>query len=174
MEPVALCTLALKIALAILGVVMVLLPTFFLRNYHKKEYVVAVPGFLVLACGLLESNPLSSIELRPRFLLFTIFIAIFIMIYNFILYFEKVAELSPEHKELAHRRYLEYSRTVFWGVIFILVGFIALEIQIGFYQMLDAKTTLSELIPLLIVFLGGSILVFLAFNAKLRDIERLK
>lgn len=95
------------------------------------------------------------------------------MLYNFILYFEDVAEISPKHKELAHRRYLEYSRTVFWGIIFILIGFIALEIQIGFYQMLDAKTTLSELIPLLIAFLGGSILVFSAFNAKLRDIERL-
>lgn len=140
-----------------------------------KEWLIVFTMTLAWPTLLFLAWFAASLSLRYVFSAF--FVAFFVGVFNFVLYFEKLSSQDKPRCELAHERYLEYARISAWAVLFALVAYVAWELQaLGPGRPAPDSgwpVGVLGLLQLVCVFGAGGLLVFWAFHRKLCQIEEL-
>jgi len=159
--------------LVVVWAVVALATSFVKKHGAGRLAILVLPG----APCLLGLVVLQIMEmLHSRLVLSAVFISVFIVVYNFVLFFERApsTDASDGVRGMMHRRYLEYSRGFLWAAIFVLAAYFAWEIQVGTggpAEPFGKIEAVFEFLQLACIYGVGAILTFYAFNTKLRDIE---
>jgi len=157
----------------ILALISMILIVYF---FHNRSFLILfLPIIIPLIYFVRVISLTNMVYLRSAFCAF-LTIA-FILSFLFFLYFEKEKDISRKHIILVHRRYLEYLRSFIWISMFLLVAYLAWELNaVGRFEELSAPShfpLIIGLIQLISVFSFGVCLVFYAFHVRLQEIEQI-
>lgn len=174
--PFAGMRLVVSIAVVILSTIVIWFATYIGTKRGWKEALVVCTGIPALLATLFLSW-FTTASLDVRYVFSAFFVAGFVGTFNFVLYFDNVSHSGEVNGELLHSRYLEYERTFFWIILITVTAYITWEFAMRgpsyFENSSASRIGLLGLLQLVIVFGNGAAIVFVAFDRKLRQIERL-
>lgn len=154
---------------------------------NKRSWSLVLKTFFLLACLFLTMIFMPMLPGKekflgymgyPRSLVSYISIAVFIFLYEFIIYEQGELELSEDNHyiELVHKRYLEYLHSFIWISVFAFLT--VATIYVNWISKIESLALPQEypriiwLFHLCISYFLGVLLVFFAFHLAINKVEK--